>query len=200
MALWPLYLLAFGPIGIYLLVHIEPRYVIGPMIVLLVIPFLPLFLPTQLISRRAGYALVIFVAVGSAAILVGNSKDVLHRAIHGEANTGDMAWRIGVYLPQLGVHPGDKVAAVGIGSSLDDTWAYVGGVHIVAEIGNYAFDRENQEKDLQLFTSSPEVQQTVFNLFRQAGAVVVVVRDLPESPQGPGWVRLLDTPWWIHRL
>lgn len=200
MASWPLYLLVIGPIGIYLLVHIEPRYVIGPMIALLVIPLLPLFVPTQLISNRSAYALVIFIAVGSAVILAGNSKEVFLRAIHGQTNTTDPAWRIGQYLAQLGLHPGDKIATVGEGSSLDAAWAYMDGIRIVGEIGNYAFDPDDQEKDLQLFTRSPEVQQTVFNLFHQAGAEVVVARYLDESPQGPGWVRVPDTQWWVHRL
>jgi hypothetical protein len=199
-ALGPLVLLAIVPIGIYLPVHIEPRYVVGPLILLLTLPFLPLFVPTPLISARVGYVLVILIALDSAVVLVENKKDVLDRAIHGETNTNDPAWRLGLYLAQLGVHPGDKVAAVGVGPSLDATWAYVGGVHIVGEIGNDAFDPDDQEKDLQLFINNPPVQQTVFNLFQQAGAVLVVARLVHESPQGPGWTQLPDTQWWLHPL
>jgi hypothetical protein len=70
----------------------------------------------------------------------------------------------------------------------------------VAEVGNFAYDPNDQDKDLQLFTRSPEVQQTVFKLFRQAGAVVVVARYLPEPPHGDGWVLVPGTPFWVHRL
>ena len=200
MALWPLYILAIVPIGIYIPIHIEPRYVVGPVIVLLTIPFLPLFVPTPLISTRVGYVLVILVAAYSAMILAAEKKDVFHRVIHGQTNTSDPAWRLGLYLAQLGVHPGDKVAAVGVGPSLDATWAYVGGVHIVAEIGNDAYDPNNQQKDIALFYGNPEAQQAVFNLFSQAGAVAVIARDVDGPIQGPGWERVPETQSWIHRL
>jgi hypothetical protein len=200
LAQWPLYLWAIGPISVYLLVHIEPRYVIGPLIVLLTAPFFPLVLPTPLISKRAGYALLFAVAVGSAGILAVNKKEVVQRIVNDETNLSDPGWKLGCSLAQFGAYPGDKVAAVGIGPSLDATWACVGGVHIVAEIGNNAFDPQDQEKDLQLFTSDPDVQNTVFHLFRQAGAILVVARGFDRTPHGVGWEQIPKTTWWIHRL
>jgi hypothetical protein len=199
-ASWPLYLLTIVPIGVYVLVHIEPRYVIGPMIALVVIPFLPLFVPKPLISRRAASGLAIFLVLGCAGITVANRMDVVHQVCSHKTYLDDGAWKAGLYLHQMGVQPGDKIAAVGPGSSLDDTWAYVCGAHIVGEIGNFAYDPDNQKQDLQLFAGSPEVQETVFNLFRQAGAEVVVARYLDGTPQGDGWEKVPDSPFWVHRL
>ena len=200
LAMWPLYVLTLCPIGVYVLVHIEPRYVIGPIIVLLVAPFLPLFVPTPLISSRAACGLAVVLAVGCGVLTLVDEKDVLGRMVGPENNTDEPGWRTGLYLQHLGIRPGTKVAAVGYGSCIWDTWAYVCGAHIVAEIGNYAYDLDDQNKDLRLFAGSPDVQQTVFQYFRQAGATLVVARELPEPPQGPGWVEVPGTQFWIHSL
>jgi hypothetical protein len=200
MSLWPLYLLPIAAFSVYLLVVIEPRYVVGFLIVLLLTPFLPLVVPTPLFSKRVGYAFVILFATGCAAILVGNKKDAIHRAIHNEPYTSDEQWRIGSYLIQSGVQPEEKVAAVAVWENIECTWAYVSGVHIVAEIGNDAFDFDHHEQDFHLFLSSPDVQQTVFTLFRQAGAKLVVASYVDGTPQGPGWEQIPGTRSWIHRL
>jgi hypothetical protein len=200
LSLWPLYLPSVAAIGIYLLVVIEERYVAGFLIVLFIAPLLPLFVPTQLISTKAGYVMVILVIVGSTLFVVKKQGEIFRHAVLLPPYTSNEEWRIGLYLAQAEVHPGDKVASVKVGNGSHCLWAYVAGVHVVAEIGNDAFDPENQEKDFALFVRSPDVQKTVFNLFKQAGAVVVVAFDVKETLQGPGWERVPGTQAWFHRL
>jgi hypothetical protein len=136
-------------------------------------------------------------AISTAAIAF-NGKEAIKRAIHGESYTADEQWRVGLYLAQSKDSPGEKVALVRNDGLVG--WAYIGDVHIVAEIGRNAFDPENAEKDFQLFTSHPEVQQTAFNLFRQAGAKLVVAYHVEGAPAGGGWERVPGTASWIHRL
>ena len=199
-ALWPLYLPSTAAVGIYLLVFTEPRYLVGFLIILLTTIFLPLFVPTQLLARKNGYALVIVLAAVSAAVLLKSQAEVLRAAWQGKSYTSNEQWRIALYLAQSGVRPGEKVAFVRVERGTQSTWAYLDGLHIVAEIGNQGFSLENQEKDFELFTGSPEVQQTVFNLFRKAGAVLVVALDVNGAPQGSGWERVPETQSWVHRL
>ena len=200
LSLWPVYLPCFASIGIYLLVFVEPRYIVGFLILLFFTPFLCLFVPTQLISKKAAYTAVSLLVLYSAGCLVQDKMDIFKRAIHDQPYTSEEQWRVGLYLAASGVQPGEKIAVVGIGNRMNCTFAYVSGVHIVAEIGNDGYDEDNQEADLQLFTDHPEVQQTVFKLFQQAGADLVVGCYLNGPPQGPGWQGIPGTTWWFQRL
>ena len=82
---------------------------------------------------------------------------------------------------------GDKVASVTVG---DDgvfcTYAHVCGAHIVAQIGNSTFDLPDQEKDFQLFADHPDVQEKVFDAFRQVGVVMAIALEVKRPLQGPG--------------
>jgi len=199
-ATWPLFLPSIAAIGVYLVVFVEARYLAGFLTILLTSLLLPFFVPTLLFPRWIGYVLAIFIAVGSVLIILENQKDVVGRVIRNQPYTRDEQWRIGFYLAQSGLHPGDKVASVKVGNGSLCGWAYMNGLRIVAEIGNDAFDPRDQEKDFELFTGSPEVQQTVFDAFKQAGAVAVVVLDVNGPIQGAGWERIPGTQSWVHRI
>jgi hypothetical protein len=198
LALWPLYLPSIIAIGLYLLVVIELRYVVGFLIVLLSALFLPLFVPTPLVGKRVGLMLAVLVAVISVTVLAANNRDVIGRAIHHQSYTDAEQWRVGLYLAQSKVRSGEKVALARNTGPVG--WAYIGDVHIVAEMGNSTFDREDGKRDFELFTKSPEIQQTAFKLFRQAGAVLVVAYDVEGPLAGQGWEPVPGTQSWIHRL
>jgi len=199
-ALWPLYLPSIAAICIYLMVFIEARYLVGFLTILFTTLLLPFFVPTLLFPKRVGYALAILIAVGSAMIIPENQKELIRRIIRHEPYANQEQWRVGLYLAESGFRAGDKVASVKVGNGALCSWAYMDGLQIVAEIGNDAFDPKDQEKDFELFNHSPEVQQTVLDLFRQAGAVLVVVFDVDGAPQGPGWERIPGTQSWVHLL
>jgi hypothetical protein len=199
-ALWPLYVPSLLANGVYLLITVEPRYVVGFLIVILTVPFIPLFAPTPLVSRKVGWVLVLVVAVGSAAFLGENQRPMLGRAIRLQSYTSDEQWRLGLYLAEAGVRPGDQVASVKVGDDMLCTWAHVAGVHLVAEIGNDAFDPAGQDADFQLFSDDPAVQGKDCDLFRQAGASMVVAPEVSGAMKGAGWEQVVGTQAWIKRL
>lgn len=201
LALWPIYLPSILAMGGYTMVVIEPRYLVGFWLVLLTMPFVALFAPTSLLSRRVAYAMTILVALVCAGVLAENQKETFLRAIHHETYLVNNQWKAGLYLNQIGVKPGEKVASVHGGMVC--TWAKVSGVQIVAELPLIGVDSVGQDKledDYQLFARDPAVQQTVFALFKQAGATLVVMLDADEPPQGADWQPVPGTDWWIHRL
>jgi hypothetical protein len=131
---------------------------------------------------------------------LGCRFDLFHRALLNQRNNQTEQWLVADYLSNAGVHPGAKVAPVRAGDAIPCYWAYIDNLQIVAEIGNDAYDPDDQKKDLQLFVTHPDVQQTVFALFQQAGAVVTLVGALDTAPQGPGWERIPGTHWYLHWL
>lgn len=200
-ALWPAYLPALLGIFCYALVVVEARYIVGFLTILATMPFLALYVPTELAPRKLGYTIVALAILVAATILAFEKGQVFRRAWNNQSYTTDKQWKSGFYLIQAGLHPGDKVATVAEGEDAAfSTYAHACGVHIVAQMGNTAYDPLDQEKDFQLFADHPDVQQAVFNAFRQAGAVMVIALDVGRPLQGPGWEHVPGTGNWVHRL
>ena len=200
--LWPLYLPAFATMAMYLIVVMESRYVTGPVLVILTAPLLVLYTPTRLMGRWAGYGLVA-VIVGWSALCIGkDQQDAFRRAARCEPYNDSDDWKVALFLISSGVQPGEKVAAVET-YRFDATacsWAYISGVHIVAEIGNDAYDPSEGQRDFDSFNGNPDVQNAVFALFRKAGARLVIVREVTGQIRGTAWQRVPGTQWWIHRV
>jgi len=200
-ALWPVYLPALAGLMIYMMVVVEARYLIGFLTVLATMPFLALFVPTELASRKFGCVIAGVLALAVLLNLGYRKQEVFRRAWHNQSYTTDAQWQSGFYLMQAGLHPGDKIASVAVGDEgVFCTYAHVSGVHIVAQIGNSTFDPLDQEKDFQLFADNPDVQEKVFDAFRQVGVVMVFALEVKRPLQGPGWENIPGTANWIHRL
>ena len=198
--MWLLLLLPISAICVYLPVFIDIRYIVSFVIVLLVAPFLPIFVPSPLISRGQATMLATFIAVLCGLIIASESTGDFYRALHRKLYTEDPEWILGLNLAPWGIQPGDRVAAVNPGGDYDCAWASAAQVRIVAEIGNDAYDRDHQPQDIALFTDHPDVQQTAFALFEKAGAKAVILVNHPDAPQGPGWCRVPGTNFWLHFL
>jgi hypothetical protein len=199
-SIWPLYLPSLAGLLLYLAVVLEPRYVVSFLLILLVLPFAAFFVPTELAGKRFGNALAAAFVIG-AAVIVGTEKaEIFQRASANQSYAVGRQWKVGFYLAQAGLRPGDKVASVLVGPAIYCTWAHVAGVHIVAEIGNNAFDPAHQIEDFRLFTGIPEIQRHVFQLFKQAGAVMVVIPESEVPPEGSGWEPVPETKAWVHPL
>jgi hypothetical protein len=109
-------------------------------------------------------------------------------------------WAVAEYLQQMGLRSGDKVASVSAGNDIRCTWAYGAGLHVVAAIGNDAFDPKNQVEDLHLFFDDPSTQEQVLQMFREQGAVAVVATDIPFDVSSPGWQHVPGSKTWVHVL
>jgi len=107
-------------------------------------------------------------------------------------------YRIVEELQDLGIHAGQKVAAVGFDN--DANWAYLSRLFVVAEI--------DLDQTCEFWSAAPAVQQKVLARFKEAGASLVVARvdggmkstDYDVAPDmaacthpGAGWHNLPDS-------
>jgi hypothetical protein len=180
-------LLAFA---VYLQVHLESRYIAAPIAVLAMLP---------LLSRSRPWVLVVLVA-GTAANLSVNLHPTLLRAVHRTDTQSGGQWEIARSLTTSGLRSADRVAVVSTGNDIRCTWAYGARVHIVAAIGNDAYDPQDQEQDMRLFWTDLATQQDVLRLFRQQGAVAVIVLDAPATPISRDWQAVPGSGAWLLRL
>ena len=195
---WIMYLPSIVGFSFYLLVHMEGRYVAGFLCVIGMAPFFALDrLPVRSLIRTGAVLLLV-------AATLFNSSERLHGAIRSAVAGTDMQsggqWAIAEYLVKMNLKAGDKVASVAPRNDFRCTWAYASRLHIVAAIGNDAFDPQSQVRDLHLFFDHPSTQQQVLELFRGQGAVAVVATDIPFEVSSPGWQHVPGSQAWVRFL
>ena len=197
---WVLYLPSMLGIFFFLLVHVEGRYVAGFLCVLFVAPYLALdeWSGSKGSALRTAALVLLVIATGF------NSSKQLYGAVQSAIGRQDMErggqWAIAEYLQEMGLKAGDKVASVSPKNDIRCTWAYASGLHIVAAIGNDAYDPENQIGDLHLFFDNPATQNEVLQLFREQGAVAVVATGIPFDVSSPGWRRVPGSKAWVFLI
>jgi hypothetical protein len=196
-SLWPVYLPAILALFLYIQVHLEGRYVAGFLTVLALVPFLA---ATQL-SARVRALMLALLLFGTFADLYTYLHNPLHRALHHTDMESGGQWTIAQYLIHAGLQPGDKVASVTTLNDIRCTWAYAARLHIVADIGNDAYDPAAQHEDFNLFWTDPATQEDVLRLFREQGVVAVIAPSVsPRAPALTGqWQHIPDTnAWFLH--
>jgi hypothetical protein len=197
---WILYLPSVLGCLVLLWVHMEGRYVTGFVSVLAVAPFLEL--DSARGSRRSvlRMAALLFLVVATAFNAAERLHSEVRLAVQGADMQSEGQWAIAQYLRSRGLMTGDKVASVAPKNEFRCTWAYAAKLHIVAAIGNDAYDPQNQVQDLHLFFENPSVQAEVLELFRRQGVVAVVATEIPFDVSSPGWERIPGGRAWMFLL
>jgi hypothetical protein len=211
---WQFFLPPLLALGLYILVHLEDRYIASFLGCLALLPFVSLCSSKKDLSRALrGSVLAILVLATIVSLFKANGV-AYKRALHRQSYTADREWKLAAYLEQDGLKPGDKVGAIG-GPNLHCTWAYLNGLRIVAELGGTPYDPhpvagidhwyehhyEGPDPGGELFwNASPQTQARILQLFKQSGAVAIVAP--AKSPDGnvPGWEHVPGSPMWVHRL
>jgi hypothetical protein len=174
-------------VGAYSLILIETRYLSGFLVILWLALFRSISIPRSVYLRT-------FVWCITFAVVLTIGVRVLRTAVveggHVLGKQTNIYWELAERLHQLGVHPGDRVASIGM--SWDDYWAHLAGVTIIAEIpesgaGTY-------------WVSDPDVKATVFKIFSQFGAKAVISNRVPMYTSPPGWTKIDDSEFFVRQV
>jgi hypothetical protein len=172
-ARWPVWLMGLIGLGMYALVHVEPRYVAAFFTLFWVGLFSGLKMPPGLEGRRltALVALGVVLAMASpTALLVARH---LRRTMEGQVYE---QWQVAENLRGLGVNPGDRVARIGGGFGMV-YWARLLGVTEVAEVPD--------ENSMGFWDATPAVQEQVIETFQSLG-VTAIIADMTNEAHTPG--------------
>jgi len=99
-------------------------------------------------------------------------------------------WEVSQDLRQMGLRPGDKVAALALTGRAN--WARWAGVTIVSEI---PFGEESA-----YWTATPQEKLEVLRLIGETGARVLVTAEPPFCAVDEDWIPLGGTGFYAHRL
>jgi hypothetical protein len=185
---WPLFMTGFAAMGLYMLVHVETRFVAAYICILWVALLFGVRLPksggqlkmAEYLIGAVALTLVLTVADGTArAIQAGGPYSARN---HIEVSDG---------LRQIGVQPGDKVAVLGDGNW--SYWARLGRFRIVANV---------MGQDTPVFwAASAQQKARVYQIFAENGARVVVTSNLPAlAPLDASWQPIGTTGYYFRWL
>lgn len=185
LSLWPFWLAAIAAFGLYALVHVETRFLGAAVVILWSILFVAawLTLPDAALKLWVSSltAVSILIAVTLAVESAKNLSTILKRPQNVE-------WEAAHELSRLGLRQGDLVALIGH-SNVADYYAHLAKVRIAAQVP--------AEGVSSYWDANPESRRRVLNLFRQAGAAILVTHISPPSSQAEDWKPLGSTGYHV---
>jgi hypothetical protein len=187
--LWFIWMPGAMALTMFALIHVEPRFLGGWLILLFAGGLCACSLPADAGTSRAvscvGFATLI---TAGAVLLLGTSREAV--GIDHEAGRNSQDASIAVSLLSSGLHPGDRVALIGNGTGA--YWAHLAQLRIVAEIPTGGASRAGRPA-LDFWESGPESQQKSLAILRQTGARVVISG--PQSDTDVGLPAIVPSPW-----
>jgi hypothetical protein len=186
--LWTLWLPALATCGLYALVHVEPRFLGAPMVILWCFLFAAVRLPRAENSARVWNCVALAVALTMGVTIASQAAGNALTALKVSENT---EWGVSADLMQIGLRPGDAVAVLGH-STLGDYWAHLAQVRIVADVP--------AESVRAYWESSRETKSRISIALRSTGARFLVTRFEPPASESKNWVRLGVTGYYALPL
>lgn len=184
MQLWPVLLVAVAGVAMYVLVHLEPRY-IGAFVVLFGCAVAASILQSTLTSARVASIAMALLALTMAMAGFAQAINFGHPVILCNNQDGIAA----AQLHSWGLQPGDRVARVS-GTVGDLGLERIARVEIVSEVDN--------TKTSQFWAAPVQVQNEILSLLRSAGAKVVIATAPTLTLQNKTqWTRLANTRYWL---
>ena len=189
---YPMILPAIFGLGMYVLIWIEPRYVAGYFILLLLALFSSIRLPDTPENKRVSNIVAIVVSalviIGVAASIILSSYVSFQDSMSGKSNFvyADVAQD----LQKMGIQPGTKVS--NIGYTFEAYWARLAHVKIVSEI------TDDDEKDF--WNATPDLRKIVYEKIAETGASILVAYRPPKGTNLDDWSEIGQTDYYVYFL
>jgi hypothetical protein len=198
---WFLIFPCLATLGMYAMIHIEPRY-LGPFLIILLISlFLSARLPASESSRGLCSAIAVsllvmyFLPFGSSSLNVrGFVSDILGRS-HPDPDSPAEVVK-GMY--GLGMKPDDKIASLQWSLFGTSTWARLARVKIVAEV--YYWPERPATFGNDFWTADSAAQERVIQALARTSATFIVSQLPPTVPDMSGWQRVGNTHYYAYRI
>ena len=193
--LWPVWAPAAAGLGMFVLVHMEPRYA-GALLAGIFPASWGALNPRDsdrgLQLRRVAAVL----AMAATLPLFGTvTRDFVEEVADASAASRNTAWAIANEMRQAGVQPGESIASVTYAQSYIARWARLARVRIVAEVNYSTHTPENY-----FWRQPADVKRRVLAALAATGAEVAVSDETPQGDGNDGWQAVGRTGYWIYRL
>jgi hypothetical protein len=188
----PLLIPAAAALFLYLLVHLEVRY-IAPFVAVAV---MALFASTRPVDRRLFTGVVLAI---SAMLILSIGLDTVGAAITGARDQRNEYWRVAEGLNKLGIQQGDNIATTK--SVLTNAaWARLAHVRIIAEVYSNRNNEDSDSRSDEFWAASPLVRQQIVTTLAHAGVKALVAGNIPNEPDASAWQRVGQTDYYVYLI
>ncbi len=180
---WPLLLMCGAALGLYMLVHVETRFVGGYVAVL----WLTLFSSSGVPAPQSRFAEYLLLAV-SGALLISVVGDTARAVREGGPYSATAEVALSDRLDALGLRPGDRIAITG-GAGMYA--ARLSGVKIVAEVMG--------EDTPAFWRLTRDEREILLKKMAESGARLVLAPDPgPALRLDSSWIKIEGLPFYLH--
>ncbi len=189
---WPVLLPALGGFGLYVLVHVQDRYIASFIVLLWLGLFAAVRLPQSADSER--FMKVVMVVLAGLIVLTSIASSTREAAVsfrelvRGEDPAAHEQWQVAEGLRELGLASSDKVAFIGY--STRGFWAHLAQLRIVAEI--------RRDKISEFWRADDNRKAQVIKAFAGTGVKAVVAEKPPAGTDLSNWQRIRQTDYYVH--
>lgn len=200
---WQLLGPALAALGLYVLIHVETRY-IGALVLLIWLALLSsVRLGRDDAALRLRRAVVLgFVLVSMIVILAKQgipAVQAMRDTIKGDRGAASVYWQVADELSRMGIKPGAEVAVIHTGFGSASFWARLARVRIIAEITSGSDMRPRQDVK-QFWYSNNEVKGKVIQAIANTGAQAIIADEMPPGVDHQGWQQVGNTGHYIYFL
>jgi len=177
---WHLLALGSAVVGMYALIRAEPRYV-GAFVVILWVSLMAAIRVADSPNGKRLAVSVVFAVTLTLMLPILDPMVLGLRNRQGLYPTEPIHWSVAQGLQRMGVRPGDTVACIGYG--YDAYWARLAQAKVVTEVPDFN----------SFWIADSQARADVIKTLGQAGAKVVVARDVPPTARESDWQRIEGT-------
>jgi len=167
-------------LGMYALIRAEPRYV-GAFVVILWVSLMAAIRVADSPNGKRLAVSVVFAVTLTLMLPILDPMVLGLRNRQGLYPTEPIHWSVAQGLQRMGVRPGDTVACIGYG--YDAYWARLAQAKVVTEVPDFN----------SFWIADSQARADVIKTLGQAGAKVVVARDVPPTARESDWQRIEGT-------
>lgn len=184
----PLWGPAVAGFGMYALVHVEPRFLSGFVILL----WASCFAGLRMSEPKMSSVVVRGVVIAVLAVLgLQIAIEVGHTASESLFKQGYPDWEVAKRLNQMRIAPDGKVSYIG-DALTDHVWAHLAGVTLVSEVPLRGVP--------SFWAASQDLRSNVYDLFARTGAKAVITTNVPPELEVDGWQQVGGTKYYILQL
>jgi hypothetical protein len=185
---FPVWLPAVTGFAMYALVHVEPRFLSGFVILL----WAGCFVALRCREHQISSVVVRGVLVGVLIVLgLQIGVEVGHMASGGLLPRAYPDLEVAQKLNQIGIGSGDRVSYIG-DALTDHLWAHLAGVSLASEVPLRGVP--------DFWAATVDSRRHIYELFAGSGAKAVVTTSLPPEIQPDGWQQVGATKYYILPL
>jgi hypothetical protein len=186
MKMWPLFAICLAAMGLYSLVHTEPRFVGAYLVVFWMAILAGVRLPSRDMRKMAVYMAWAIVITVLLSVADGTARAVIAGGPYSARDQIVVADN----LQRMGLRHGDQVAVLG-----DGNWSYW------ARLGKFKIVSTIMSPDIPTFwDEDAQHREDIYRLFATTGARAIVTNKPPNTSSGEGWQQIGTSAYYVRWL